>query len=341
MSFPKQIAAATVVIACAIGGLVWVGQRNQQAAMEPGAPTGSIAEASLDDTRLEEAPEPGAMKAIAHGTRSLVPASAWLVADFRGDLTGNAPFSDVDGLCGKVPAPERVALAVLPPVDDSGPVLLLAAPSVKETFWGCARDRIVRAGGIPLAQNDQFDVLKSPTGVVARGPDGSLIFLSDEGHLEVALGVLSGLGPNSANAGPHAKLFRRMHPELNQGADAKSALDLTLALPPAWLSSVGQDADQSPLRHITAAFVSLEEDGGATGGIDCEEAGCPEVLSFLQRAQADLSRRLPTGLAQSITRALHVEHLTGTGRISLRFSSTDIRLQQLFGQFLGTGPLMP
>src|SRR5690606_22928516 len=152
-------------------------------------------------------------------------------------------------LCGKVSAPERVALGVLPPVGESGPVLLLAAPSVTETFWGCARDRIVRAGGIPLAQNDQFDVLKSPTGVVARGPDGSLIFLSDEGHLEAALAVLSGLGPNSANAGAHAKLFRRMYPDIKKGADAKSALDLTLALPPAWLSSVGQDAEKSPLRH--------------------------------------------------------------------------------------------
>lgn len=335
MSFPKQIALATVVVAGAVGGLFLLGQQEA----EQSSYAGSVAEPAVAPAAREKEKEIP-VKGFEHGTRSLVPASAWLVADFRGDLTGNAPFSDADGLCGKVPAPKRVALAVLPPVGASGPVLLLAAPEVEEIFWGCARDRIVRAGGVPLAQNDQFDVLKSPSGVVARGPGGGLIFISDEAQLELALSVLTGMGESASSAGTHARLFRRMHPEPSSD-EPKSALDLTLALPANWLASVGEDANKSPLRHVSAAFLSLEESGGAQGGIDCQEAGCQEVLVFLKRAQTDLTRQLPPGLAQSIGKSLHAEHVNGTGRIALRWSPTDIRLQQLLGQFLGGGPIIP
>lgn len=335
MSFPKQIALATVVVAAAVGGLFLLGRETEEA---PAVSSTGDESAAPAEPVTEKQPAP--VKGFEHGTRALVPASAWLVADFRGDLTGNAPFSDADGLCGKIPAPRRVALAVLPPVGASGPVLLLAARQVEDVFWGCARDRIVRAGGVPLAQNDQFDVLKSPSGVVARGPDGGLIFISDEGQLELALSVLTGMGESASSSGTHARLFRRMHAEASAEAE-KSALDLTLALPPNWLSSVGEDAAKSPLRHVSAAFLSLDESGGAQGGIDCDEAGCADVLAFLNRAQSDLTRQLPPGLAQSISKSLRAEHLKGSGRIALSWSPTDIRLQQLLGQFLGAGPIIP
>lgn len=335
MSFPKQMAAATLVVVAGVSGLFVLGQRKQaerESSAEGAAPS-EAPETAPADTRPVGA-------ALQHETRALVPPSAWLVADFRGDLTGNMPFVEPgeEGLCAKVQAPSRVSLAILPPVDESGPILQLAAPDISEAFWGCARDRIVRAGGVPIAQNDQFDVLKSPSGIVARGPDRSILFLSNERHLEAGLAVLAGLNVTSASAGPHAELYRRMHP---QGAPkAPTALDMTLSLPPDWLKSVGKDAETSPLRYLKGAHLTLAQDGSAEGGIDCEEAGCDEVLAFLERAKADLSQVLPEAARQTVNSSLSAHHEKGTGRVSVKWSKAGGRLQDLLAPFFGGGPAL-
>jgi len=333
MSFPKQMIAATLVVIAGVSGLFVLGQKKQAEK----AAAGSLAErAGAADPKDGDGEDEG-VKPLVHGTRGLVAPNAWLVVDFRGDLTGNMPFVEPgdEGGCAKVPAPARVSLAILPPVDDSGPILQLAALNITDEFWGCARDRILRAGGVPVAQNDQFDVLKSPSGLVARGPNRSILFLSNERQLEAGLGVLSGLNETSASTGPHAKLYRRMHP--SGKPQVETALDLTLALPSDWLKSVGKDAETSPLRHLRGAHLTLAQDGGAVGGIDCEEAGCADVLSFLQRAKSDLTRALPPVAQKMVEASLSAEHQPGTGHVSLKWSAAGGRLQDLLAQFFGGG----
>jgi hypothetical protein len=267
-----------------------------------------------------------------------VPPEAWLVVDFEGSVLGATPFADQAGFCAKVPAPERVVVALLPPSGDKeeGPELLLAAPKIEEAFWGCTRDRIVVAGGNVLAQNDQFEVIKSPSGIVARGPTDSLLFLSGDAHLEQALSVLSQLGDSAASRGPHVKLFRRMHP---MGRAERSAFDLTLALPLGWLDSVGDDARLTPLRFVSAAYLSAGPDGSASGGIDCEEQGCADVLTFLQGARDDLLQRLPRVQRTSIQAGLSLEHIKGAGRIVVTWTPSKVGFMELLNQALGLSPL--
>lgn len=349
MSFPKQAALATLVVSACVVGLVWLGRSSQSSIEPPGGPAergqAPPPQAPLGTPGPFDTPEeeiiPGDLPKSAPGAsvRMLVPQNAWAVADFRGDLTGQRPFEDQPGMCATVPAPERVALAVLPPGENQEPDLLIAARRVEDTFWGCARDRIVRAGGTALAQNERYEVLKSPSGVVARGPDGSLVFLTGERHLEAALAVISELEPSAFEQGRHSALYSRMY-----SADRParpSMLDLTVAPPADWLSSVGQDARKSPLRHIRSGFVGAYEDGSAQGGIDCEEAGCPEVVAFLERAEKDLVAGLPSDLGGSIGDAFRAEHLVGTGRIALTWNPQNLPLGKLLGRFFPGGPLGP
>lgn len=336
MSFGKQAALATVVVAAGVGGLYWAGQRDVAPARgtEAGAELKRekvrATDADRDEDNLVEGPLSAPQLA-----RELVPPGAWLVVDFRGDMAGQTPFSGQSGLCASVSAPDRVAMAVLPPKVDKEPDLLIAARNVDDAFWGCARDMIVRAGGTALAQNERYEVLKSPSGVVARGPEGSLVFLTSEAHLEKALSVLSDLSPGAARKGIHSKLFERMHPQAEPAEDAM--LNLTLALPDDWLSSVGQEKEETPLRFINSAFLTSLADGSAQGGIDCEESGCAAVLEFLQRAKSDLTTQLPGGTRQAIDEALHLKHVVGTGRITVAWDPARVSLGSLIGQFLGPG----
>lgn len=349
MSFAKQATLATLVISGLVFGLYSFGKNDAGphavgreenetslvAAKKDAAPSkdgAQEAEATREEEPLSGPLSPGQQ------ARDLAPSSAWLVADFRGDITGQKPFAGEPGLCDSVPAPARVVVAVLPPKVGNEPELLIAARKVDDIFWGCARDMIVRAGGTALAQNDRYEVLKSPSGVVARGPEGSLVFLTSEGHLEAALAALSDLTPGAGRLGPHAKLYTRMHPPGSKTED--STMDLTLALPEDWLSSVGQEKEKTPLRFISSAFLSSHVDGSASGGIECAEAGCAEVLDFLKRAQTDLLAQLPPATRSGIGEALKMKHVTGAGRISLEWDPASVSLGTLLGQFLGAGPLV-
>ncbi len=342
MSFAKQAALATFVVAIGVGGLYLAGRGNKASAPDE-------SQRKLNPSFDKEAGDvqPSGDKALevsgplsqAQRARDLVPPAAWLVVDFRGDITGQTPFSGQPGLCASVPAPERVAMAVLPPKIDKEPDLLIAAEKVDDAFWGCARDMIVRAGGTALAQNDRYEVLKSPSGVVARGPEGSLVFLTSEAHLEAALAALSDLSPGAARSGAHARLFARMHPKAGAANDA--VMNLTLSLPEDWLASVGQDREKTPLRFISSAFLSSRADGSAQGGIDCDEAGCTEVLEFLNRARADLVTQLPPATRTTIQEALRLEQVAGAGRIAVQWDPSKVSLGTLLGQFLGAGPLGP
>lgn len=298
-----------------------VGPTGAETPSRPSMPTGSgSAEAAVP---------------LKHPTRALAPPDAWLVADFQGDITGEAPFADSEGFCAQVPPPSRVVLALLPPSKGKadGPDVLLAAPQVDDVFWGCVRDRVVRAGGIALAQNDQFEVLKSPSGVVARGPQGSLVFLSGEAHLERALGVLSDLSPSAAGEGRHLALFRKMHPTVTEAP--RTLADLTLALPPGWLDSVGKEAEASPLRALTAAYLTVGLDRAASGGMECEEQSCGKLLAFLRRAEADLLKDAPPEVQYAVQGALSMQHLPGTGRISITWSPTGAAVSQLLTRMMG------
>lgn len=343
MSFMKQVALATLVVVVAVLGLYYLREAKTETTqasselrssdMTAPAPSFPLPKGGTVDAEvpLEGPLNPGEQ------ARDLAPPFAWLVADFRGDITGQKPFSGEPGLCATVPAPSRVAIAVLPPKEGNEPDLLIAARKVEDVFWGCARDMIVRAGGTALAQNERYEVLKSPSGVVARGPEGSLVFLTSEGHLEAALSALSDLSPGAARLGPHAKLYSRMHPDRKKTED--SMLDLTLALSEDWLASVGQEKEKSPLRFITSAFLTSHADGSARGGIDCFEQGCAEVQEFLERAQKDLLQSLPQSTQAGIGEALRMKHVTGAGRIAIEWDPSRVSLGNLLGQFLGAGQL--
>jgi hypothetical protein len=204
---------------------------------------------------------------------------------------------------------------------------------VDEQFWLCAVARIEAAGGGALAQNEEYQVFQSPSGLVARGPGGAMVFLTSQTHLESALAVLSGIAPSAADSGAHARLLSRMHP--NEGERDQVILDATLALPEDWLASVGQDADKSPLRHIQAAFLSANQDGSAQGGVDCEEAGCPSVLAFLIRAQGDFVASLPGPVKAAVNKSLRAQHVAGTGRIAITWAPAGLDWASLVSGLLG------
>lgn len=350
MSFVKQAVLATLVVAGCVGGLYFFRQTKGDgvhASSDSDVSTGqdsALPSRPLSPNSLpsklpqgeQDVPREGPLSP-AEQTRDLAPLFAWLVADFRGDITGQKPFAGEPGLCASVPAPDRVAVAVLPPKTGTEPDLLIAARKVEDVFWGCARDMIVRAGGTALAQNERYEVLKSPSGIVAHGPDGSLVFLTSEGHLEEALSVLSELTPGAARSGTHARLYSRMHAGGRPAKD--SMMDVTLALPPDWLSSVGQAEEKTPLRFISSAFLTSHVDGSAQGGIDCVEAGCAEVLEFLERAQKDVLESLPPATRAGIGEALNMKHVAGAGRIAIEWDPSRVSLGSLVGQLLGLGPL--
>ena len=352
VSAGKTLLLSSVVVVGAVGALVYFGRSSpQETAADAQQVAQTMSAASATSSAQVSAPTRPALPqgaAIVHSARALVPEEAWLVTDFRGDLTGARPFEDQPGSCAGVPAPARVVLALLPPLTQTapGPELLLAAPQVSEEFWGCARDRVVRAGGTVLAQNAQFEVIKSPSGVVALGPNRSMIFLTNDGYLERGLTVLSDLGQSAAHAGTHAGLFRQLHQ--SGAAEGTTDLDLTLQLPADWLQSVGQEAKLTPLRHLQAAYLSMGAQGGARGGISCAEPGCAEMLTFLESAKSDVLKTLPEDKARVIDEGLKLQYVprgddarggggsaadqarTGTGNIIVSWSSAT-KLQDLLG----------
>src|SRR6187551_616990 len=149
MSALKPLAAAGVLLVGTVSALVYFGRHDAagstRTASTDAAPKSATSSAPIQAAQ-PSAPAPVG-SGIVHSARSLIPKEAWLVADFRGDLTGTRPFEDQTGLCKEVPAPPRVALGILPPLATSkgGPEMMLAAPEVSDTFWGCARDRIIVA----------------------------------------------------------------------------------------------------------------------------------------------------------------------------------------------------
>jgi len=364
VSLVKTLLLSGAVVLGTVGALVYLGRTEQAAAPREIAKVSetmsAVSAASATQAAPPARPPLPTGAAIHHAARALVPEEAWLVVDFRGDLAGARPFEDQPGACKSVPAPGRVAVALLPPLDKTapGPELLLAAPQVTDEFWGCARDRVVRAGGTVLAQNAQFEVIKSPSGVVALGPQRAMIFLSNEGYLERGLTVLSDLGQSAAHASTHAGLFRQLHPAGT--AQDPTDLDLTLQLPADWLKSVGQDAQLTPLRHLQAAYLSIAAQGGARGGISCAEPGCAEMLAFLQSTKRDLLESLPKERAQLIdeglqliyqprasdagagggsaatnaaagTAAVGSDKTASTGNITVRWSNATTKLQDALG----------
>jgi hypothetical protein len=330
MKFFQKMALATFVMGASVAGLVLVGRGGAEQEPPPVVHNIGVAPAPKAE---DKAPPSSPLPLDLESARSFVPPDAWIVADFRGDITGRTPFSDQPGECQTVPAPGRVAVAILPPKGGTQPDLLLAAPKVSTAFWNCAVARIEGAGGVPLAENEEYQVFQSPSGIVARGPGGAMVFLTSQAHLESALSVLSQISPSAAQEGPHARLLARMHPE---GVDrSQVALDATLALPPDWMSSVGQDAEKSPLRHLRAAFLSAKEDGSAQGGVDCEEAGCEEVLTFLNRARGDLLAGLPPAIGEAVKKSLTARHIVGTGRIAIDWAPSGLNWGQILGRFLG------
>lgn len=333
MKFPKQIALAALIMTGSVAALVWVGRdksdRAPAAQVAPASPPGGVAPTpppTPKDGGPVSPPDPTS-------ARHLVPPDAWLVVDFRGDLTGRLPFEDQGGLCAKVPPPDRVVFGILAPQEGGQPDLLLAAPRVDEQFWLCAVARIEAAGGGALAQNEEYQVFQSPSGLVARGPGGAMVFLTSQTHLESALAVLSGIAPSAADSGPHARLLSRMHPQPEERDQV--IVDATLALPEDWLASVGQDADKSPLRHIRAAFLSAYQDGSAQGGVDCDEAGCAAVLAFLIRAQGDFVATLPAPVKLAVSKSLRAEHVEGAGRIAITWSPSGLDWGSLVSGLLG------
>ncbi len=326
VKFPLQLAVAASVVTLCVGGLVLLGRSRDAEADQrtDGSPPVGAPDSSERVSEPLPAPLSG-QKGIPSSARSLVPATAWLVADFQGDLVGQLPFSDQSGYCAQVPAPARVAVAVLPPAGKAEPEFMIAAPDVNDVFWGCARDRIIAAGGIPIAENDRYEVLKSPSGLVARGPEGRMVFLTSDSHLESALSSLSRLSEGSDLAGPHARMYARMRGQ----DDPEPTLGLTLVLPEGWLTQVGEEAKQTPLRHVHSAFMALRPDGSASGGVDCDEAGCPEVLAFLLRAKDDATGALAPDTVKGLAASLSAEHVVGTGRIALTFTPVGVDLAKL------------
>lgn len=341
MKLIQQLSAAALVVAGAAGLLFYAGQQRSNASSPADDASDPNAGVLPSPRTPAHVPPPPTGAAIKHDARALIPKEAWLVADFSGDLTGTLPFSDQTGPCKEVPAPPRVAIGILPPLaaatsnkgESGGPELLLAAPAVNEVFWGCARDRIVAAGGSILAQNAQFEVLKSPSGVVALGPNRAMIYLSNEAYLERGLAVISDLAESASSAGVHAGLYRRIHEKPEPVST--SALDVTVYLPSDWLSSVGDDAKLSPLRHLRAGYISVAQNGSARGGFDCAEPGCDEIYSFLNGAKSDLIGQLPAVRRAQIEAALTIEYVQKSGNISVLWAPTDLRIQDLLGGFFG------
>src|SRR5690606_35182938 len=114
-----------------------------------------------------------------------------------------------------------------------------------------------------------------------------------------------------------------------------SALDVTVYLPSDWLSSVGDDAKLSPLRHLRAGYISVAQNGSARGGFDCAEPGCDEIYSFLNGAKSDLIGQLPAVRRAQIEAALTIEYVQKSGNISVLWAPTDLRIQDLLGGFFG------
>lgn len=323
-SFPRQLAQASLVVFLLVGGLYLLGQqRKPSTSAKPARRTDLPSAASVPENRE---------------ARSLLPRDAWLVADFRGDLLEDAPFADgstrKDDPCRFVPAPERVAVALLPPRQGTSPEMMLAAPHVTDAFWNCAQKRVLAAGGQVAGNTERLEVLQSPSGVLARGPGGSLIFSTSKAHVEVALALLLGEQALSAQTGAHAELAARFGNEKEQ-----PAIRLTVRLPPGWLSTVGPDADRSPLRHLQAAGLMADEKGNARGILHCAKEGCDELLSFARLARADLVDELPGRLGDQVGEALEFEPATpgpteATGVILVSWDGRRAPLLPLLTRFM-------
>ena len=257
-----------------------------------------------------------------------------------------------------------LALGLLPPAEEGSAGganaemdLFLGAPSVGDDFWQCAKKRVLLAGGTTVGEEQGFEVLKSPSGVLIRSPEGHLVFTTNGVRLKQALALASGRpqGEQVRSAqlfGPHAALAASLTPQAaapgssapGRGAaeDVTSEFVVTIHLPRDWLAGAGPDSADSPLRHLQAAALVGRSDGSALGALHCEEPGCLELARFLDRSRTDIEARLPANLQARVGRALTAELVSGpsggSGRIVLRWSGAELPLTTLLGQLLpGTG----
>jgi hypothetical protein len=172
--------------------------------------------------------------------------------------------------------------------------LLLGSPEVSTEFWRCVRAEVLAAGGRVLGTNESQgqETLESPSGVLSHS-QGRLLFASDRSLEAEVIRLARGQDDSAASAPPHATLAAGISlPHGSRGADDAPLL-ATLELPPNWLSGVGPEAQQSPLRHLTAGALRADADGGAAGTLECHEPGCDELAAFLLRARTDLAAVLP------------------------------------------------
>jgi hypothetical protein len=326
-----------------IAGLHLLGQSSRARAPDSAAPSAPTSGAPT----AEQSPLPKST----FGARSLLPARSWLVVDFDGRLTGTLPFSSQQG-CSQVPAPARVALSVVGPSAEhttpsalpstgtgseprDGVALLLGSPDVSAEFWRCVKGEVLAAGGRVLDTSQGQETLESPSGVLSHS-QGRLLFASDRGLEAEVIRLARGQGDSAASAPPHASLAAGISSRPGSRGTDDAPLLATLELPPAWLSGVGPEAQQSPLRHLIAGALRAETDGGASGTLECHEPGCDELAAFLLRARTDLAAALPAPLGaaterswvasrESPTRASHPSPAAGgRGLVRLRWIPRDV-----------------
>lgn len=299
-SFPAQLALSALVMGGVVTALYLLGQQASPPGVEPnGAP-----------------PVPAHPRETS-AARALLPARSWLVVDFDGRLTGESPFSEAKGDCAKVPPPERIGLSIVGGAAPSeGLTLLLVSPAVSADFWRCVRAEVLDAGGRELAADQGEERLESPSGVlVHRG--GRLLFASERSYEGELVRLARGEAPSAEAADPHASLAAALP------GPHTAPLVATLRLPGGWLSGVGPEAAQSPLRHLTAGALRADADGGAQGTLECLEPGCEELTAFLLRARSDLAHDLPPPLGEATGRSWSASLASGQDplhrRIGLRW----------------------
>lgn len=310
----KQLAAAVLVVGGVVGSLHWLGEKKAgEAAQLPDAAT--------------QLPTPQLF--------SLIPERAWLVVDFSGALAPALPFAGEPVPCGEVPAPERAIFAAVPEQRGSSELFfLLATRSASDAFYDCAKQKILAVGGREAPKLGEVSVLESPSGVLLRAPDGALVFSTRRADLEELTRFFSPPGPSAAVAGPHRTALAHNDP-------TGSLLYASLELPDGWLSGLGEEGQESPLRALSGASFRLNPDGSAQGSLRCEPAGCAALGLFVERAIGDLLGSLPALLRARFASSVQVipPSTERPDHVGLTVSSQGVELvRALGGSWLELGP---
>jgi hypothetical protein len=242
--------------------------------------------------------------------------------------------TEASGDCAKVPPPERIGVSIVGGAAPSdGPTLLLVSPAVSADFWRCVRAHVLGAGGRELEAEQGAERLESPSGVIVH-QGGRLLFASERSYEGELVRLARGEAPNAEAADPHASLAAALP------GPPTAPLIATLRLPSGWLSGVGPEAAQSPLRHLTAGALRADADGGAQGTLECLEPGCEELAAFLIRARSDLARDLPPPLGQATGRSWSASLAPGLDplhrRIGLRWNPQGVTFADWVSGVWGT-----